>query len=107
MTGFQTIHHSLSRQLVVLSIYGVVAESSAKAEQAYELSKKIADDITGKTFEEVKLKRTHRVTYKSTASNAIEVRGKEVEINSDLLLLHVSCITRKPSQMKDYLYEFS
>ena len=87
---------------------GVVAESSANAEQAYELGKTIAEDITGKTFGEVKLKRSHRVTSISAASNAIAVRGKEVEINSELLLLRVSCITRKPSQMKGYLqYEFA
>ena len=75
---------------------GIVAESSANAEDAYSIGKNVADKLTGKTYGDVKLKRTEKVISVSAA------------INSNLLLMRVTCIIKKKTEMKEYLsHEFA
>ena len=62
---------------------GIVAECSANAEDAYSIGKNVADKLTGKKYGDVKLKRTDKVISVSAA------------INSNLLLMRVTCIIKK------------
>lgn len=87
---------------------GVVAESSANADNAYNIGKETADKLTGLKYGDVKLKRTDKVTSISAASNAVTVRGKEVHVNSNLLLMRTTCTIRKKEDMAGHLcYEFA
>ena len=50
---------------------GIVAESSANAEDAYSIGKNVANKPTGKKYGDVKLKRTYKVISVSAAINAV------------------------------------
>ena len=85
-----------------------MAESLANAEDAYSIGKNVAGKLNGKTYGDVKLKRTDKVISVSAAINAVTVRGKEVELNSNLLLMRVTCIIKKKTEMKEHLsHEFA
>ena len=87
---------------------GVIADKSANAEQAYDIGKALADEMTGKKHGDVKIKRNDRVTSINAAVNAVEVRGKKVEVNSTLLFMRVTCIIKSHEEMAEYLqYEFA
>lgn len=86
---------------------GLVADKSANADQAYEVGKAAAAAMTGCNYADVKLKRRDRVKSISAATDNIKVRGKEVEINSALLFMRVTCVINHQSEMKEYLqHEF-
>ena len=85
---------------------GIVAESSSNADNAYDIGKSAADKLTGQKYGETKLKKTDKVTSISAASNAINVRGKEVDVNSSLLFGHITCILKKKQEMADHLWIF-
>lgn len=62
----------------------------------------------GKNFGELKLKRNDRVVSMAMSHNAVNVRGKEVDINPTLLFLRVTCVIDDNREMSNYLeYEFS
>ena len=87
---------------------GIVAESSSNADNAYDMGKSAADKLTGQKYGETKLKKTDKVTSISAASNAINVGGKEVDVNSSLLFMRITCILKKKQEMADHLcYELS
>lgn len=87
---------------------GIVAPVSANPDRAFELGGTAAKNITGQNYADVKLKRNDRVISIGAASDSVEVRGKEVEIDPMSLFLRVTCVISDPREMKDHLaYEFS
>ena len=84
---------------------GFIAPPPANAEMAIELGEAAAEQLTGKTYADVKLKRNDKVTSIGATTNSAEVRGCKVEIDPISLFLPVM---QKPDEMKDHLtYEFS
>ena len=87
---------------------GFVAPKSANPDHAFELGEIAANSITGKNYADVKLKRKDRVISIGAATDSVEIRDNEVEIDPMALFLRVTCFIRKPQDMKDHLtYEFS
>jgi hypothetical protein len=88
---------------------GVVAGKCVNAEEAFALGVKSASAIPGKKpYGEVTLKRKDRITSISGDKNQITVRGVEVEVNSTLLFMRVTCVIKDASQMEGYLlHEFA
>ena len=83
-------------------------DSKTNAEQAYNLGKTLAGEQKGKCVGDIKLKRSDKVTSISAATNSISARGQQVEINSELLFMQITCTIMKHKQMKEYLkYEFA
>ena len=60
---------------------GIVAPATANADGAIELGELTAsaNQLTGKNYTDVKLKRNDKVTYIGVATNGAEVRGCQVE----------------------------
>jgi hypothetical protein len=87
---------------------GIVADTSVNADYAYEIGQAVALNLTGKTHGESTFKRKDRVISIHAASSAMVVRGQEVEINSTLLFMRVTCIIKRQQEMAEYLqYEFA
>ena len=87
---------------------GIVANSSANSDEASEIGKSIADKLTGQIYGEVKLKRSERAISMSAANNEVHVLGKEVDVNSSLLFMRVTCIIEEHKEMAGHLcYEFA
>ena len=87
---------------------GVVASRSVNADQAVTIGTMAALTMTGKTYADVKLKRNDRVTSMSADRNKILLCGVEVEVNSTLLFLRVTCVTNDNAEMEGYLrHEFA
>ena len=86
---------------------GIVAPSSANADSASEIGNASAESLTGKNYASAKMKRNDRVVSISMASNSVHVRVQEVELNSTLLFLRVTCVIKSSQEMEEYLkYEF-
>ena len=87
---------------------GIVADESADADNAPDIGMTLAKRQTGKMYGDMKLKRKDRIIPISAAHNTTNVNGKEIEINSTLLFMRVTCIIKQEKEMKEYLqYEFA
>ena len=87
---------------------GTVADKSANTDRAIGLGSAAAVAITGKSYGDLKLKRSDRVVSLAMSHNAVNVRGQEVDINPTLLFMRVTCVINDNSEMANYLeYEFS
>ena len=94
-------------RLVCIST-GIVAPASANPDRAIELGELAANNLTGQNYADAKLKRNDRVVSIGVASESIEVRGHQVEIDPMSLFLRVTCVINKHQEMKDHLtHEFS
>ena len=94
-------------RLVCIST-GIVAPATANAERAIELGELAANQLTGKNYEDVKLKRNDKVISIGVATNGAEVRGCQVGIDPLSLFLRVICVLRRRDEMEVHLtYEFS
>ena len=64
--------------------------------------------MTGKTYDDMKLKRKDRVNSISGDRNEILIRGPEVEVNGTLLFLKITCVIKESAEMEGYLlHEFA
>ena len=87
---------------------GVIAGKGVNADQSVALGIKAASAVTGQTYANMKLKRNDRVTSISGHKNRITVRGIELEVNSTLLFMRVTCVIKDSSEMEGYLlHEFA
>ena len=94
-------------RLVCIST-GVVAPMTANADRAIELGLVAANQITGKSFSEAKLKRNDKVISIGAAMNGTEVRGSHVEVDPMILFLRVTCVIGERKEMRAHLkHEFS
>ena len=64
-------------RLVCIST-GIVAPATANADRAIELGELAANQLTGKNYEDVKLKRNDKLISIGVATNGAEVRGCQV-----------------------------
>ncbi|KAL8606327.1 hypothetical protein ACOMHN_050807 [Nucella lapillus] len=85
---------------------GILADKSANADQAYTIGKSAAEEMTGRQYGDVKLKRKDRIKS-IAAKESVSVRGQEVEVNSTLLFMRVTCVINPQEEMEQYLrHEF-
>ncbi|KAL8607718.1 hypothetical protein ACOMHN_039391 [Nucella lapillus] len=85
---------------------GILADKSANADQAYTIGKSAAEEMTGRQYGDVKLKRKDRIKS-IAAKESVSVRGQEVEVNSTLLFMRVTCVINHQEEMEQYLrHEF-
>ena len=85
---------------------GIIADKSANADQAYTIGKSAAEEMTGRQYADVKLKRKDRIKSIAAHEN-VSVRGQEVEVNSTLLFRRVTCVINHQEEMEQYLrHEF-
>ena len=82
---------------------GVVADKATNADKAYDIGKAAAVAMTGHSYANVKLKRKDRVKSISVANDKVIVRGREVDVNSTLLFMRVTCIIKHQAEMEKYL----
>ena len=82
---------------------GVVVDKAANADQAYDIGKAAAVAMTGHSYVNVKVKRKDRVKSISVANDKVTVRGREVDVNSTLLFMRVTCIIKHQAEIEEYL----
>ena len=78
-------------RLVCIST-GIVAPATANADGAIELGELAANQLTGKNYTDVNLKRNDKVITIGVATNGAKVRGCQVEIDP-LFLFVVSLVS--------------
>ena len=89
-------------RLVCIST-GIVSPATANADRAIELGELAADQLTGKNYADVKLKKNDQVISIGVVINGAEVRGCQVEIGPLSLFLRVTCVLRGRDEKKVHL----
>ena len=87
---------------------GEVADGLVNCDSAYEIGARAAEQVTGKDFPSVKLKRNDKVVSFDFHKQKVTVRGKTLDINPSILFSRIRCVLNTSKEMEDYLsYELS
>ena len=100
-------NYSEKNELVSIAT-GEVADGLVNCDSAYEIGAKAAEQVTGKDFPSVKLKRNDKVVSFNFHKQKVTVRVKTVVINPSILFSRITCVLNTSKEMEDYLsYELS
>ncbi|XP_063235988.1 uncharacterized protein LOC134538524 [Bacillus rossius redtenbacheri] len=95
-----------SGELVSLSS-GLVSDDSVDCDQAYEKGVAAMENMKGKNFQELKLHRKNMVKTQAM-QKSVNVRSKQVIVNSQQLFNRILCVCDSPTKLKSYLeYELA
>lgn len=80
---------------------GIIGSKEVNCFKAYEFGSSVLRGITGEDFSSLKLKRSDRVISLISKSSSIEIHGKTIPVNTNLLFQRIMCFARDDIDLRE------
>lgn len=108
LTWFSTCSPFPRTRGIMCIANGIVGDSAVNCYEAFDVGSQILSEVIGGTFQNLKLKRSRRVTSLVSKDSKMKIHNDMVSVDTDLLFQRIICFVKDENELKScFSYELA